>query len=88
MKLGIFLEQDEAGKDTGRFQVANEDLDEVLDTFDTEDEAEIAMAKMQAEFDRNDKIGKEYLEWEKDCLSRHVISQEELRVLLVNSVMV
>ncbi len=88
MKLGIFLEQDEAGKDTGRFQVANEDLDEVLDTFDTEEEAEIAMAKMQAEFDRNDEIEKEYLEWEKSCLSRHSISEEELRVFLVNSVLV
>lgn len=88
MKLGIFLEQDEAGKDTGRFQVANEDLDEVLDTFDTEEEAEIAMAKMQAEFDRNDEIEKEYLEWEKSCLSRHSISEEELRVFLVNSVLI
>ena len=88
MKLGIFYEQDDAGKDTGRVQVANEDLDEVLDTFDTEEEAEIAMAKMQAEFDRNDEIEKEYLEWEKSCLSRHSISEEELRVFLVNSVII
>lgn len=88
MKLGIFYEQDDAGKDTGRVQVANEDLDEVLDTFDTEEEAKIAMAKMQAEFDRNDEIEKEYLEWEKSCLSRHSISEEELRVFLVNSVMI
>ena len=88
MKLGIFYEQDDAGKDTGRVQVANGDLDEVLDTFDTEEEAEIAMAKMQAEFDRNDEIEKEYLEWEKSCLSRHSISEEELRVFLVNSVLI
>ena len=86
MKLGIFLEQDEAEKDTGRFQVANEDLDEVLDTFDTEEEAEAAMAKMQAEDIRNEKITKEYLEWEKACLDRHKITQDELRVYLVNVV--
>ena len=88
MKLGIFYEQDDAGKDTGRVQVANEDLGEVLDTFDTEEEAKIAMAKMQAEFDRDDEIEKEYLEWEKSCLSRHSISEEELRVFLVNSVLI
>ena len=87
MKLGIHLEQDGAGKDTGRFQVANEDLDEVLDTFDTEEEAEASMAKLQAEFDRNDQIENEYLGWEKACLSRHGISQKDLRVFLVNSVM-
>jgi len=88
MKLGIFYEQDDAGKDTGRVQVANEDLDEVLDTFDTEEEAEIAMAKMQAEFDRNDEIEKEYLEWEKGCLTRHEISQDDLREYLVNVVII
>lgn len=88
VKLGIFYEQDDTGKDTGRVQVADEDEDIVYDTFDTEEEADKAMAKMQAEFDRNDEIEKEYLEWEKNCLSRHGISQEELRVFLVNVVMV
>ncbi len=88
MRLGIFYEQDDAGRDTGRVQVANEDEDEVFDTFDTREEAEVAMAKMQAEFDRNDKIEKEYLEWETECLSRHTISQEEFRVFLVNSVII
>ena len=45
-------------------------------------------AKMQAEFDRNDKIKAEYLEWEKDCLNRHKLTEEELRVYLVNAVIV
>lgn len=45
------------------------------------------MIKMQAEFDRDDKIREEYLEWEEDCLSRYTISKEELRVFLVNWVM-
>lgn len=88
MKLGLFLEEDDKGELTGRWQVANEDLDEVFDTFDTEEEAKAAMIKMQVELDRDDEIEKDYLKWEKDCLSRHAISQEELRVLLVNSVMV
>lgn len=88
VRLGIFYEQDDSGKDTGRVQVANEDVDEVYDSFDTEEEAEKAMVKMQAEFDRNDEIEREYLEWEKGCLSRHSISEEELRVFLVNSVMI
>ena len=87
-KLGIFYEQDDKGNDTGRVQVADEENDEVLDTFDTEEEAETEMAKLQAEFDRNDKITAEYLEWEKDCLARHKITEEDLRVYLVNSVIV
>lgn len=87
-KLGIHYEQDDEGKDTGRVQVADEDEDYVVDTFDTEEEAEKAMAKMQAEFDRNDKIKAEYLEWEKDCLNRHKMTEEELRVYLVNYVIV
>ena len=88
VELGIHLEQDDAGALTGKFQVVDEDLELVLDTFDTEEEAKIAMAKMQAEFDRDDEIEKEYLEWEKSCLSRHSISEEELRVFLVNSVLI
>ena len=87
-KLGIFYEQDDEGKDTGRVQVAEEGADYVLDTFDTEEEAEKEMARLQAEFDRNDKIKAEYLEWEKDCLARHKITEEELRVYLVNYVCV
>lgn len=86
MKLGLFLEEDDKGELTGRWQVGNENLDEVLDTFDTEEEAKTAMAKMQAEFDRDDKIEAEYLEWEKDCILRHGISQEDLRVFLANAV--
>jgi len=88
VRLGIFLELDEAGKETGRFQVADEEIDEVLDTFDTEEEAEREMAKLQAEFDRNDKIKAEYLEWEKACLIRHKITEDELRDYLVNYVCV
>lgn len=88
VKLGLFLEEDDKGELTGRWQVANEELDEVRDTFDTEEEAKSAMIKMQTESDRNDEIEKDYLKWEKDCLSHHAISQEELRVFLVNFVMV
>lgn len=87
-KLAIYYEQNEEGIDTGRVQVVDEDEDLVLDTFDTEPEAEAAMAKMQAEDTRDEKIKKEYLEWEKDCLARHEITQEELRVYLVNVVII
>ena len=93
VELGIHYEQDDAHTLdrppvlTGRVQVVDEDLDLVMDTFDTEEEAEKAMAKMQVEFDRNDKIMAEYLEWEAACLARHEISQEELRVYLVNVVL-
>jgi len=84
VKLGLFMEEDDKGKLTGRWQVANEELEEVFDTFDTEEEAQAAMDKMQAEFDRNDKIEAEYLTWEKECMARHNISQEDLRVFLAN----
>ena len=87
-KFGIFLEQDDKGKDTGRFQVAEEGDDYVLDTFDTKKEAEKYMKKLQAESDREDKIKAEYLEWEKGCMSRHKIKRKELRVYLVNWVCV
>ena len=87
-KLGIFYEQDDEGKDTGRVQVADEEDDCVIETFDTEKEAEEYMAKLQAEEDRNDKIKAEYLQWEKDCLARHRITEDELRHYLVNSVCV
>ncbi len=86
VKYGIYLEQDDAGKDTGRFQVAEEDAEYVLETFDTEKEAEKYMAKLQAESDRDDKIKLEYLEWEKACMARHQVSQEDLRIYLVNVV--
>lgn len=84
VKLGLFMEEDEKGKLTGRWQVADEEEDEVYDTFDTEGEAQTAMEKMQAEFDRNDKIEAEYLAWEKECMARHNINQNDLRVLLAN----
>ncbi|KKN87012.1 hypothetical protein LCGC14_0262810 [marine sediment metagenome] len=83
-KLGLFMEEDKKGELTGRWQVAFEEEDEVLDTFDTEEEAQAAMEKLQAELDRNDKIEAEYRQWEKDCMARHNISQEDLRVFLAN----
>ena len=87
-KLAIYYEQDDAGKDTGKVQVVDEDEDLVLETCDTEPEAEAAMAKIQSEDDRNAKITAEYLEWEKGCLTRHEISQDDLRVYLVNVVII
>ena len=87
-KLGIFYEQDAEGKDTGRVQVADEEEDYVIETFDTEKEAEEYMAKLQAEYDRNDKIKAEYLQWEKECMARHKITEDELRHYLVNYVCV
>lgn len=83
-KLGLFMEEDDNKKLTGRWQVAFEESDEVLDTFDTEKEAQQYMEKTQAELDRNDKIEAEYLTWEKECMVRHNISQEDLRVFLAN----
>lgn len=87
-KLIICYEQDDEGIDTGRVQVVDEDEDLVLDTFPNEPEAEAAMVNLQAEFDRNDKIKAEYLQWEKECKARHNISEDELRVYLVNVVCV
>ena len=87
-KLGIYYEQDDEGKDTGRLQVADEEDDYVIETFDTEKEAEEYMAKLQAEYDRNDKIKAEYLQWEKECMARHNITEDELRHYLVNNVCV
>ncbi|MBA7620175.1 hypothetical protein ES703_27520 [subsurface metagenome] len=88
VKLGIFYEQDGAGRDTGRVQVADEDDDIVYDTFDTEEKAKEEMIKMQAEFDMKDKITEEYLEWEKRCLASHEIDKDELRRYLVNVVII
>ncbi len=87
-KLGIYYEQDDEGKDTGRVQVADEGDDFVIETFGTEKEAEEYMAKLQAEYDRNDKIEAEYLQWEEECMARHNITKDELRVYLVNAVCV
>lgn len=87
-KLIICYEQDDEGNDTGRVQVVDEDEDLVLDMFPNEPEAEAAMVKLQAEFDRNDKIKAEYLQWEKECKARHNISEDELRHYLVNYVCV
>ncbi len=87
-KYAIYHELDDDDKDTGRVQVVEEGDDLVMDTFNTLEEAEATMVKMQAESDRNDQIKSEYLAWEKVCLSCHPdISQEDLRVFLVNSVM-
>lgn len=87
-KLAIYYELDDAGKDTGRVQVVDEDEDLVLETYDTEPEAEAAMARIQSEDERNDKIEKEYLKWEKGCLARHKIDKDDLRVYLVNVVII
>lgn len=87
-KLAIYYEQDGTGKDTGKVQVVDEDEDLVLETCDTEPEAEAAMARIQAEDDRNAKITAEYLEWEKGCLTRHEISQDDLREYLINVVII
>ena len=83
-KLAIYYEQDGAGKDTGRVQVVDEDEDLVLETYDTEPEAEAVMARIKAEDERNAKITAEYLEWEKGLLTRHEISKDDLREYLVN----
>lgn len=85
-KYALYDELDEDDKETGRIQVAEETDDLVLGTYDTEEEARREMERMQAESDRNDQIEKEYLEWEKQCLSRHKITKDELRVFLVNCV--
>jgi len=85
VKLGIFYEQDDSEKDTGRVQVADEE-GIVYETYDTEEEAEKAMVEMQAEFDMKDKITEEYLEWERVCLAHHEIDKDELRRYLVNVV--
>jgi len=87
-KLAIYYELDDAGKDTGRVQVVDEDEDLVLETCDTEPEAEAAMARIQSEDERNNKIEKEYLEWEKACLARYEIEKDELRGYLVNAVII
>lgn len=87
-KLAIYYEQDDTGKDTGRVQVVDEDEDLVLETYDTEPEAEAAMSRIQAKDDRNTKITAEYLEWEKGCLARHEIDKDDLRVYLVNGVII
>jgi len=87
-KLEIYYDQVDAGKETGRVQVVDEDEDLVLDTLDTEEEAEASMAKIKAEDERNEKITAEYLEWEKACLDRHDISKDDLRVHLVNVVII
>lgn len=87
-KLAIYYEQDNDHKDTGRVQVVDEDEDLVLETCDTEAEAEVAMARIQAEDERNDKIEKEYLKWEKACLKRHKLSKDELREYMLNVVLV
>jgi len=86
VKLDIYCEEDDAGELTGRFQVAFGD--DVWDTFATEKEAEIYMAKCQAELDWKAKVKSEYLEWERACLARHKLSRNKLRVFLVNDVCV
>lgn len=89
IKLAIFFEVDDAGEDTGRVQVADDGEDSIVyDTFDTEEEAEIAMAKMQDEFDQEDEAKSKYLGWEEEFLSCHSISKKRLRGFLVNVVII
>lgn len=86
-RFGIHYEQDDDGKDTGRFQVVDEVDECVLDTFDTEKEAEDYMAKCEEELAIHKDIETEYLAWEEGYLARHNISKDELRVWLVNGVL-
>lgn len=89
-ELAIYYEQDDEGKDTGRVQVCEELNDDevfVLETFDTEEEAEQYKTATEAEFARNEKIQSEYLEWEKACLERHSIKKGDLREYLINCVL-
>ena len=87
-KFAIYYELDNEGIDTGRVQVVDEDEALVVGTYPDEPAAEAAMAKMQAEDIRNEKITAEYLKWEEDCLARHEISKDDLRVYLVNVVII
>jgi hypothetical protein len=87
-KFIICLELDDEGKETGKFQVAEEEDDYVIETFDTEEEAETYIKVLQEDEERNEKIRAEYLEWEKACLTRHYITQENLRVFLCNVVLI
>jgi hypothetical protein len=87
-KLGVFLELDEHGIETGRFVVADE-VDEIIeDSFETEEEAETFKVTKQAEYDRNAHIGINYLEWEKACMEHTGISQDDLRSYLCNVILV
>ena len=89
LKLGIFYEQDENGKDTGRVQVAETGKDAfVLETFDTEEAAQKYIKKEQAEADRNERIKVEYLAWESATRKTHKITRNDLRHYLVNYVCV
>ncbi|MBA7480512.1 hypothetical protein ES707_15973 [subsurface metagenome] len=89
-KYALYDELDDAGKETGRIQVVEETDDLVFATFEADEleKAKKEMARLQAESDREDQIEKEYLDWEKQCLSRHKITKDELRVFLVNCVII
>ncbi len=86
VKLGIYYAQDDEGKDTGIVQVADAEDEVVYGEYDSLEEAERELIRLQAESDRDDKIEVEYRQWEKDCMARHDIGLEELRVLLANGV--
>ena len=86
VKLGIFYAQDDKGKDTGIVQVADGEDEVVYGEYDSLEEAERELVRLQAECDRDDKIEAEYRQWEKDCMARHNIGLEDLRVLLANGV--
>lgn len=90
IKLGLFLEVDDKGKETGRFQAADDTEDPedslVWETFNTEEEAQSYIDKMNAQFERDEKIEGEYREWEKSIINKYGIALDDLRVLLANGV--
>ena len=85
-KLAIYYETDTEGKDTGKVQIVDEEDDIVLETFNTEEEADEALPKMQAEFDRNDKVELEYSTWENNIIVKYSISRTTIREMLVNGI--
>lgn len=87
-KYALYDEVDDRDQLTGKVQVVEEEDDIVFDTYETEEEARKEMVRLQAESDRDDKIGAEYLEWEKACMERHSISEDELRTYLCNVIIV
>ena len=79
---------DKNNKKTGRIQVVEETDQLIFDTFEANEleKAKKEMEKLQAESDVEDQVEKEYLEWEKQCLSRNKITKDDLRDYLVNVV--
>ena len=85
-KLAIYFELDDAGKDTGRVQVVDEEDDLVVAVEETEEKADVELKRLQAEYDMWDKIKASYLAWEEAFLKKNEYKKEELRDYLVNCV--